>query len=153
MDVIGTIASVIDLCVVTKNLIDKYQDAPKVITDLKKECEWTSNLCLGLKGYVSRDPEVLLQEGGSGPREKKAEDDPLMWCFREVMSEIGETLKALGEELDKLERADRGSRTSSSLGRRDRAKYMWKEDSFKDASENMRRQRDMIGHVIQGIQM
>ncbi|KAF6813311.1 ankyrin repeat protein [Colletotrichum sojae] len=166
MDVIGTIASVIDLCVVTKSLIDKFQDAPKVITDLKKECEWTGNLCLGLKGYISQDPDVLLQEGrdgrqkegrggyqkdGRGGRQKEEAEDPLMWCFREVMSEIGETMRALGEELDKLETVDRGSRLS--LGKRDRAMYMWREDSFKDASENMRRQRDMIGHVIQGIQM
>ncbi|KAF9879770.1 autophagy protein atg22 [Colletotrichum karsti] len=143
MDVIGTITSVIELFSVAKGLFDRYQDAPRAVLELKSDCEWTRRLCCGLKDEILKDPDIL-QDGVT--------DDPLMWCFRRAMRDITNTIRKIERELDKVD-SRRISRQNTSMGRRDRARFIWREDQFRDASQNVRNQRDMISSTIAGLQL
>ncbi|CCF39136.1 hypothetical protein CH063_10050 [Colletotrichum higginsianum] len=153
MDVIGTITGVIDLFVVAhqiQGLCDKYKNAPKTVRDIIDECEWTKALCIGLKDQLSRTPDAL-EHGGRTRPSLGAQQKPghtLLWCFGKSMQGIRETLEDLEKEAAKLR-----SKKNSLMGKWDKAKFLWKEDYFKDAVQNVKDQRDMVAIVMSGIQL
>ncbi|TQN69369.1 Ankyrin-1 [Colletotrichum shisoi] len=153
MDVVGTMTGVIDLFVVAhqiQGLCDKYKNAPRTVRDIIDECEWTKALCIGLKDQLSRTPDALEHGGrtrpGLGAQQKPGHT--LLWCFGKSMQGIRETLEDLEKEAAKLR-----SKKNSLMGKWDKAKFLWKEDYFKDAVQNVKDQRDMVAIVMSGIQL
>ncbi|KAK1600670.1 ankyrin repeat-containing domain protein [Colletotrichum navitas] len=154
MEFIGAITSVIDLFVVVhqiQGLCDRYRNTPRAVRDIIDECEWTKALCFSLKDQLLRTPDAL-QHGGktmSPPgAQQKTPGHTLLWCFEKSMQGIRETLEELEEEATKLQ-----SKKNSLMGKWDKTKFLWKEDFFKDAVQNVKDQRDMVAIVMSGIQL
>lgn len=153
MDVIGTITGIIDLFAVAhqiQGLIEKYKSAPKTVRDIVDECEWTKALCLSLKEQLSRTPAALQHDAKLRPglAVQQNSGHTLLWCFDKSMQGTREILQELDTEAGKLQ-----SKKNSLMGKWDKAKFLWKEDYFKDAAQSVRDQRDMIAIVISGIQL
>ncbi|KAI8174504.1 Ankyrin-2 [Colletotrichum sp. SAR 10_75] len=142
MDAIGTVTSAIELCKITKDLIEKYANAGQDVTQLRAERNWTERLCVALKELILKNPNM--------ERDTNSSDVELLGSFIDTATDIESTLQILEKKLRgvNIDASDKVWQKTYI-----RAYWVFNEGFFKDTMQSLRNQREMMNSVVMALNL
>jgi hypothetical protein len=139
------VASLVTLCAQTistcRDILSGLQDAPRILSSIQSECSTTREALSLMFIFMSKSDTTALSHLSG--------DETLAQSFDIALTGCTVTLSALDNELQKiLEHHKRDGKPDLVQ----RAKYVWNEDSLKDALDELRGQRDALNLLATVVQ-
>ncbi|PNP74669.1 hypothetical protein FNYG_12005 [Fusarium nygamai] len=124
-------------------LKQRFSGAPAAVQGLIIDCTSTAAVLQRLEALVERRPQLLAGGGNGATPGLNGSLDVVIDGIHSSINAVGYELTLVGSSLD-----DSSVNLGGGMSKRERAKFMWKEDVFKELMLDIREQRSSLTFLI-----
>jgi hypothetical protein len=145
LSISASVAALVTICAqiisTSRDILSKFQDAPRVLSSLQAECSTTRESLSLIFLLINKSDTTALFHLSTNKSLTENFDIALTGCTV--------TFSVLDNELQKVLK-DR--EVEGRMGFRQRAKYAWNEDTLKNLMDELRGQRDALNLLVTVVQ-